>query len=371
MTVSDSVDLLIERRDDRRWDGRARASGERRRRRGAAADPGRGRAASRERRPPDRCHRPGRRARLHRPAQPRRPDDPGRAAPRAQGPPGRHDRDRRRRWQRLRAIFQRSEDLEAFVELDSGLDGRPAIDYDWDSVGRYLERFDGTVSVNVGTLVGNSALRIAALGWDDVPADGRAMDRMREHAPRRDDRGRRRALIGARLPAGLATPRPRSWPRSPRRPGGPAASTTATCATRSATAISTRSARRSRSGVGPARPPTSPTSITARRTRDPPSRCSRWSTMRGPTGLDVTFDTYPSEWASTRLLIQLPAWIQAGGPGPLKGRLAERARPRPAPCRDRGPRRGLHGTRRLGGPPPRGVHAIPTTCAGSRGPWPR
>ena len=42
-------------------------------------------------------------------------------------------------------------------------------------------------------------------------------------------------------------------------------------------------------------------------------------------GLDVTFDTYPSEWASTRLLIQLPQWIQAGGPGPLKERLADRA----------------------------------------------
>ncbi len=42
-------------------------------------------------------------------------------------------------------------------------------------------------------------------------------------------------------------------------------------------------------------------------------------------GLDITFDTYPSEWASTRLLIQLPLWIQAGGPGPLKERLADRA----------------------------------------------
>ena len=41
-------------------------------------------------------------------------------------------------------------------------------------------------------------------------------------------------------------------------------------------------------------------------------------------GLDVTFDTYPSEWARTRLLIQLPQWIQAGGPGPLKERLADR-----------------------------------------------
>ena len=42
-------------------------------------------------------------------------------------------------------------------------------------------------------------------------------------------------------------------------------------------------------------------------------------------GLDVTFDTYPYEWASTRLLIQLPQWVQAGGPIALKERLADRA----------------------------------------------
>src|SRR6185437_15143062 len=29
------------------------------------------------------------------------------------------------------APFETREDLEAFVELDSGLDGRPPIDYDW------------------------------------------------------------------------------------------------------------------------------------------------------------------------------------------------------------------------------------------------
>ncbi len=41
-------------------------------------------------------------------------------------------------------------------------------------------------------------------------------------------------------------------------------------------------------------------------------------------GLDVTFDLYPSDWASTRLLIMLPNWIQAGGLGPLRERLADR-----------------------------------------------
>ncbi len=49
-------------------------------------------------------------------------------------------------------------------------------------------------------------------------------------------------------------------------------------------------------------------------------------------GLDVTFDSYPSEWSSTRLLIQLPTWIQAGGPARLKERLADRT------ARDRRPR---------------------------------
>src|SRR6478672_864509 len=66
------------------------------------------------------------------------------------------------------APFERREDLEAFVLLDSGLDGRPDLDYDWLSMADYLGRYDGTVSLNVGSLVGNSQLRIAALGWDDV-----------------------------------------------------------------------------------------------------------------------------------------------------------------------------------------------------------
>ena len=39
----------------------------------------------------------------------------------------------------------------------------------------------------------------------------------------------------------------------------------------------------------------------------------------------MTFDAYPYEWASTRLLITLPTWVQAGGPAPTKERLADRA----------------------------------------------
>jgi len=42
-------------------------------------------------------------------------------------------------------------------------------------------------------------------------------------------------------------------------------------------------------------------------------------------GLDVTFDMYPSEWAATRLLIQMPLWVQEGGPSAAKERLADRS----------------------------------------------
>ena len=42
-------------------------------------------------------------------------------------------------------------------------------------------------------------------------------------------------------------------------------------------------------------------------------------------GLDVTFDAYPYEWASTTLTALMPLWVQEGGPDRLKERLADRA----------------------------------------------
>ena len=212
------------------------------------------------------------------------------------------------------APFARREDLEAFVNLDAGLDGRPEIDYDWTSVGSYLARYDGPVSLNVATLVGNSQLRIGALGWDDVPADDRALDRMRgllrdgmaegafglssglDYPPGalRDDRGARRAhrgggparrLLPHARPLPARRPLSRPVPRGDRdRPRG-------------------RRARPHHALLPSGDPSGTPEPMLA-----------LVDDARAE-GLDVTFDTYPSEWASTRLLIQLPQWIQAGGPG--------------------------------------------------------
>ena len=72
-------------------------------------------------------------------------------------------------------------DLHALIEMDAGLDADPPIEHDWDSVTGLLDRYDRGRSVNVGTLIGNSALRIAAMGWNDEPATAADVDRMRAY----------------------------------------------------------------------------------------------------------------------------------------------------------------------------------------------
>src|SRR5688500_15136802 len=76
------------------------------------------------------------------------------------------------------APFAHRDDLLAFVDLNAGLDGRPPLAYDWDTVASYLDRYDPGQAVNVAVLVGNSALRIGALGWEDVPANPRQLANM-------------------------------------------------------------------------------------------------------------------------------------------------------------------------------------------------
>ncbi len=222
------------------------------------------------------------------------------------------------------APFERRADLEAFVQLDSGLDGRPDIEYDWATVADYLARYDGTVSLNIATLIGNSALRINALGWDDVEADARGLDRMRGLLRE----GMADGAVG--LSSGLDYP-----------PGSFATTEELAALTEEAGRhggfyhthvrypLGDRYLDPFREAIDIGRRAGAPAHITHFYHRvthpgGPDAMLALVDDARAE-GLDVTFDTYPFEWAATRLLIQLPQWIQAGGPAPLKERLADRA----------------------------------------------
>lgn len=220
------------------------------------------------------------------------------------------------------APFLDPEDLRKLREMNAGLDGDPeGVAFDWSSVASYLDRLDGR-SLNVGTLVGNTPVRIAALGWDDVPADTRALDTQRGIVAEAMQDG----AVG--LSSGLDYP-----------PG-------AYATTEELAALAEVAGRHSgfyhthvryslgdrfldpfREAIEIGRWSGAPAHITHFYHRQtfpgtPDQMLELVDAARGG-GQDVTFDAYPYEWASTRLLILIPVWVQEGGPDRTKERLAD------------------------------------------------
>ncbi|MEU7420098.1 N-acyl-D-amino-acid deacylase family protein [Streptomyces antibioticus] len=54
------------------------------------------------------------------------------------------------------------------------------IDFDWRSVGEYLDRLDRGIAVNAAYLIPQGTLRALVVGWTDRPATDRELDRMRQ-----------------------------------------------------------------------------------------------------------------------------------------------------------------------------------------------
>src|ERR671931_1084897 len=67
------------------------------------------------------------------------------------------------------APFKSHEDFLRFAQLNSGLDGNPPLPGRWSTVAEYLGMFDNKVAVNICYIIGNSPLRIAAVGWENRP----------------------------------------------------------------------------------------------------------------------------------------------------------------------------------------------------------
>ena len=235
--------------------------------------------------------------------------DPRRPAPRAQGAPGRDDRDRRAST----ATATRRSAARGpgrVVDLNAGLDGRPEIDYDWDSVASYLDR--STVARRSTSASSSATARCASarVGWDD-----RAR---RRRANRIDARPLREAMEAGAFGISSGLDYPPGVVRLDRGAGG------AHRRGRRAGGIYHTHVRyalgdrfldpfreaieigRRGEGAGPHHPLLPPRDVPG-----PPEQMLALVDDARAEGLDVTFDTYPSEWARTRLLIQLPPWVQA------------------------------------------------------------
>ncbi len=214
-------------------------------------------------------------------------------------------------------------DLEALAHMNAGLDGRPEIAYDWGSVESYLDRLDALrPSVNLAFLVGNSALRMSTIGWDEVEATKAHIQDMRAMLREAMEEG----AIG--LSSGLDYP-----------PGAYASTDELAELTREAATHGGFYHTHVRYALGDRYLDPFREAIEIGRRGEGPSHIThfyhRQTFPGGPgpmlalvddaraEGLDVTFDTYPYEWASTRLLIMIPPWVQAGGPMPTRERLAD------------------------------------------------
>jgi N-acyl-D-amino-acid deacylase len=222
------------------------------------------------------------------------------------------------------APFPDRADLAAFVELNAGLDGRPDIAYDWDTVASYLGRFDGTVSPNIAFLVGNSALRVAAIGWSDREADPASLERMGSMLREGLEEGAFGVSSGLDYPPGAyaSTAELAALAAVAGRLGG-------IYHTHVRYPLGDRFLDPFREAIEIGRRADAPAHIThfyhrATFPGTPDEMLDLVDAARAE-GLDVTFDAYPYEWASTRLLITIPTWVQDGGPGPTKERLADRS----------------------------------------------
>lgn len=219
------------------------------------------------------------------------------------------------------APFHDPADLERFIEVNAGLDGCPPLPGRWRTVEQYLDCFTGRVAVNIVYLVGNSPLRIGAIGWEATP-------------PTAAELANQRALLRTAMEEG-------AWGVSTGLdyPPGSYADTD------ELVALSTEAARLGgiyhthvryslgdrfldpfREAIDIGRRSGIPTHITHfyQRTTAPggASRMLGLVEAAREEGLDVTFDGYPYAYSSTRLNIVIPQWAFDGGLAALRTNLA-------------------------------------------------
>ena len=220
------------------------------------------------------------------------------------------------------APFKSQDDFRRFVEINSGLDGNPPLPGSWSTVEQYLNMFDRKSAVNIAYILGNSPVRIDAIGWESTPATESDIANMKAMIREAMEEG----AIG--MSTGLDYP-----------PGGYASTDELVELSKQVTELGgiyhTHVRYKSgdmfmdpfreaieigkRSGV--------PVHITHFYQKAPsPGGAPQLLGLveeASASGQDVTFDSYPYSLGSTRILIVFPDWVHEGGPERLKQALAD------------------------------------------------
>ncbi|MFQ5897843.1 MAG: amidohydrolase family protein [Candidatus Methylomirabilia bacterium] len=215
------------------------------------------------------------------------------------------------------APFTAHDDFLRFVELNSGLDGNPPLPGRWSTVEQYLSMFDKRVAVNVAYILGNSPLRICAMGWENRPPSAAQLADMRALLREGMEEGAFGLSTGLDYPPGsyADTAELAELSRVALRLGG-------IYHTHVRYSLGDRYLDPFKEAIEIGHRSGVPVHITHfyQRTTSPggAERLLRLVEDAAGEGFDVTFDSYPYLYSSTRLLILIPQWAHDGGPEPLK-----------------------------------------------------
>lgn len=215
------------------------------------------------------------------------------------------------------APFTSREDLQDFIELNSGLDGAPPLPDTWSTVAEYLSLFDNKVAVNIAYVIGNSPIRISAMGWDDTPASDADVANMRSMLREGMEEGAFGISTGLDYPPGsyATTHELISLSQQVARLGG-------IYHTHLRNTLGDRFLDPVREALEIGRRAGLPCHLTHfyQRITHPGSARQLLELVDGSvdSGQDVTMDCFPYTYSSTRVLIMFPQWAHDGGPTRLK-----------------------------------------------------
>ena len=222
------------------------------------------------------------------------------------------------------APFPSHADLEAFIEINAGLDGCPPLPGRWTTVEQYLDLFTNRVAVNIVYLVGNSPLRVCAVGWEDRPARPAELSNQRALLRTAMEEGAWGMSTGLDYPPGsyADTDELVALSEEASRLGG-------IYHTHVRYSLGDRFLDPFREALEIGPPGPHPRAHHALLPADDGAR--RRGQMLGLVedaregGLDVTFDGYPYAYSSTRLNIVIPQWAFDGGLAALRRNLGDPA----------------------------------------------